>query len=161
MNKLYSPWRIDYILREKEKGCIFCNKPADENDEKHLILKRGLHSYIIMNLYPYNNAHLMVVPFRHVNDLTDLNDDEILEVFRMTKIAEIGLKKAYNPDGFNIGINIGKAAGAGISDHLHIHIVPRWNGDTNFITTIGETRVIPENMQVAFQKLKKALNDED
>ncbi len=161
MKKLYSPWRIDYILQQKENGCIFCAKPEEREDEKHLILKRGSYSYIIMNLYPYNNGHLMIVPFRHVNDYAGLNNDELLELSQMTQICENVLKKVYNPAGFNIGINLGEAAGAGIEEHIHIHIVPRWHGDTNFISTIGETRVIPEKLENTYQKLKKALDNEE
>lgn len=160
MDQLYSPWRIDYILKEKKDGCVFCLKPEEQDDEKQLILKRGSFSYIIMNLYPYNNAHLMVVPYRHINDFTDLNDEEASEVFQLMKLAENGLKRAFDPGGFNIGINIGEPAGAGIAEHLHIHIVPRWSGDTNFISTIGKTRVIPESMQSVYEKLKKIFDEE-
>jgi len=158
MDKLYSPWRIDYILGEKEKGCIFCAKQRANDDEGYLILKRGKKTYIIMNLYPYNNGHLMVVPFRHVARMQELTDEELCELGKMTQLCEQVLTDAYHPDGLNVGMNLGEAAGAGVADHLHIHVVPRWNGDTNFISTIGNTRVIPEKMEEAFKKLKKVFN---
>ncbi|MBC8383169.1 MAG: HIT domain-containing protein [Candidatus Cloacimonetes bacterium] len=158
MDKLYSPWRIDYILSEKEKGCIFCTKPQANDDEGHLILKRGKLTYIIMNLYPYNNGHLMVVPFRHIARMQELTDDELCEIAKMTQLCEKALTEAYHPDGLNVGMNLGEAAGAGVADHLHIHVVPRWNGDTNFISTVGNTRVIPEKMEEAYKKLKKVFN---
>jgi len=157
MDILYSPWRIDYILSKKEKGCIFCSKPKAD-DEEHLIIKRGEHTYIIMNLYPYNNAHLMVIPYRHVSILSELNDDELFEMMKMTQLCEKVLNEVYTPDGMNVGMNIGEAAGAGIADHLHIHIVPRWKGDTNFISTLGRTRVIPEKMEESYHKLKKVFD---
>ncbi len=158
MDILYSPWRIDYILSEKEKGCIFCSKPRANDDEGFLILKRGKTAYIIMNLYPYNNGHLMVVPYRHVSHLSDLDDKELCEMTKLTQLCEKALNEVYTPDGINIGMNLGEAAGAGVADHLHIHIVPRWNGDTNFISTLGKTRVIPEQMEKTYHKLKKVFD---
>ncbi|MBC8525792.1 MAG: HIT domain-containing protein [Candidatus Cloacimonetes bacterium] len=158
MKNLYSPWRIDYILQEKSDKCILCEKPKANDDESHLILKRGEYSYIIMNLYPYNNAHLMIVPFRHLAKLSELKEDELLEMARMVQLCEKVLTNVYHPEGFNIGMNLGEVAGAGVADHLHIHIVPRWAGDTNFISTIGKTRVIPEKMEEGYKKLKNELN---
>ncbi|MBC8313471.1 MAG: HIT domain-containing protein [Candidatus Cloacimonetes bacterium] len=154
MKNLYSPWRIDYILQEKDDGCILCEKPKANDDKSHLILKRGKYSYIVMNLYPYNNAHLMIVPFRHCSHFYEYDEEEILEIGKMIQLSEKILTKVYKPDGFNIGMNLGEDAGAGITDHLHIHIVPRWKGDTNFFSTIGKTRVIPEKMEDIYQKLK-------
>ena len=160
--RLYSPWRMDYIKSEKTDKCILCNrvnegsvKDQDNNDKKQLILYRGKYSYVIMNLYPYNNGHLMVVPYKHCAIIENLSDDELLEMIRLLKKSVMVLKEVYHPDGFNIGMNIGTSAGAGIPEHLHIHIVPRWNGDTNFITTTGLTRVIPEDFNKSFAKLKK------
>ncbi|MBN2017307.1 MAG: HIT domain-containing protein [Candidatus Cloacimonetes bacterium] len=158
MEKLYSPWRLDYILGEKEGGCIFCDKPQADDDKGHLILKRGKLTYIIMNLYPYNNGHLMIVPFRHVDRLQELTDKELCELGTMTRLCERVLTEVYHPDGLNIGMNLGEAAGAGVADHLHIHVVPRWIGDTNFVSTLGNTRVIPENMEEAYKKLKKVFD---
>ena len=161
MENLYSPWRIDYILQENEDGCIFCKKPSENDDKNLLILKRGEYTYIIMNLYPYNNAHLIVVPYSHKSNLSELKDTEMLEMFKMVQLSEQVLTKVYHPDGFNIGLNLGKVAGAGIADHLHIHIVPRWLGDTNFISTIGQTRVIPERIEDTYNKLKYEFSKED
>ena len=158
MDKLYSPWRIDYILGEKEKDCIFCAKQQSNDDAGHLILKRGKLTFIIMNLYPYNNGHLMVVPFRHVARMQELTAEELCELGTMTQLCERALTDAYHPDGLNVGMNLGEAAGAGVADHLHIHVVPRWIGDTNFISTVGNTRVIPEKMEEAYKKLKKVFN---
>jgi ATP adenylyltransferase len=161
MKNLYSPWRINYILQEKKDGCIFCQKPKANDDKTHLILKRGKYTYIVMNLYPYNNAHLMVVPYRHIAELSELNDAELLEMSKMVQLSEKVLKRVYKPDGFNIGMNLGEVAGAGVAGHLHIHIVPRWLGDTNFISTIGKTRVIPERMEDTYNKLKNEFSKEE
>lgn len=157
MNKiLYSPWRLKYILMQKKaEKCIFCLKPAKNNDIKHLILYRSKHSFVIMNLYPYNNGHLMIVPKKHVALLDELTEEEYIDLFLTLKLSNKIMNKVYNPEGINIGLNLGKAAGAGIDEHLHIHIVPRWQGDVNFMTTIGETRVIPESFETAYKKLKK------
>ena len=161
MENLYSPWRIDYILQESEDGCIFCKKPKENDDKNLLILKRGEYTYIIMNLYPYNNAHLMIVPYRHISKFSELRDEELLEMLKMIQLSEKILTKVYHPDGFNIGMNLGEVAGAGVADHLHIHIVPRWLGDTNFISTIGQTRVMPERIENTYKKLKYEFNKED
>ncbi|MBS3741390.1 MAG: HIT domain-containing protein [Candidatus Cloacimonetes bacterium] len=160
MKHLYSPWRMKYILENKGKKCVFCVKQEDTNDAKHFILRRGEYSYVIMNLYPYNSAHLLVVPYKHVSTLQELPDEELTEMMQLVKLSEKVLTKVYKPDGFNIGMNIGEAAGAGIAEHLHVHIVPRWKGDTNFFTTINGTRVIPEDMKIAYKKLKKVFDEE-
>ena len=144
---LYSPWRIKYILSEKEKKCIFCLKPSNKDNEKNLILFRSDSSFVIMNTFPYNNGHLMVVTNNHVSSLNDLNDIQLNDLFKIVRLCERVLKKVYNPDGINIGLNLGKAAGAGIDEHLHVHIVPRWIGDVNFMTSTSGTRVIPESSQ--------------
>ncbi|MDO9577806.1 MAG: HIT domain-containing protein [Candidatus Cloacimonadales bacterium] len=152
---LYSPWRLKYILSKKDEECIFCVRPSVQNDEKHLILFRSEHSFVIMNLFPYNNGHLMAVPFRHVSRLADLNKAEIDDLFETVQLCEKVMHRTYSPDGLNIGLNLGRAAGAGIEAHLHVHIVPRWNGDVNFMTAIGATRVIPESFERAFEQLKE------
>ena len=159
-NILYSPWRLEYILSNKTKKCIFCIKPAENNDEKHLILYRSKHSFVIMNVFPYNNGHLMVVPNKHVPNLNGLNKDEISDLFTSVQLCEKILHRTYSPDGINIGLNLGKAAGAGIDEHLHVHIVPRWNGDVNFMTSICGTRVIPESFELAYTKLKEQFDNE-
>jgi len=158
---LYSPWRIQYILSKKEKGCIFCVKPSEEDDKKNLILYRSKHNFVIMNIYPYNNGHIMIVPYKHVATMQDLNDDELFDMIKTLRLSEKVIKQFYNPDGINVGMNLGKAAGAGIDEHLHIHVVPRWNGDVNFMTVIGGYRVILESFETTYFKLKEAFDNTD
>lgn len=157
MDKLFAPWRIKYIQAPKYEGCIFCDFPNENRDEERLIVYRGKKCFIIMNNYPYNPGHVMIAPYRHTGKIEDLNDDEILEMMKLAQLAVRAIKDSMNPDGFNIGINIGKIAGAGIEDHIHLHIVPRWNGDTNFMPVIADVKVIPEAVQETYQKLKKEL----
>jgi len=128
---------------------------SEDRDEENLILFRGERSFIIMNRYPYNNGHLMIAPNRHVGDLLQLSDDELIELVKTVKLAVKALKSEYNPDGFNIGLNLGRAAGAGLEDHLHIHVIPRWVGDTNFMPIISETKTIPELLTESYSRLKK------
>jgi ATP adenylyltransferase len=158
MNKkyLYSPWRLQYILSGKCSGCIFCTKPAAKDDEQHLIVHRSKHCYVIMNLYPYNNGHIMVVPFEHADSLAKLSKAAYTDVFATVRLAETVLNKVYKCEGMNIGINIGKAAGAGIDGHIHVHLVPRWSGDGNFMSVVGGERVIPEAFEQAARKLRTA-----
>ncbi|MCB5230074.1 MAG: HIT domain-containing protein [Candidatus Cloacimonas sp.] len=151
-NILYSPWRFSYIEGEKEPGCIFCIEP--EKDEERLVVWRSEFSFVIMNLYPYNNGHIMVVPNKHVASLDDLEEKELVDLFQTVKISEKIIRKRYKCDGLNIGMNLGKAAGAGVEEHLHVHIVPRWFGDSNFFTTTANTRVIPEDFNHSYQTLK-------
>lgn len=160
MKHLYSPWRMKYILENKNGKCVFCIKQDVKDDAKNFILKRDEHSFVIMNLYPYNSAHLMVVPYRHVSSLQELRRKELTNMMKMVKLSDKVLTKVYKPDGFNIGMNIGESAGAGIAEHLHIHIVPRWKGDTNFFTTVNGTRVIPEDLKISYKKLKKIFDEE-
>ena len=155
---LYSPWRLEYILSSKPDQCVFCieRNPADADyDQRHLVLYRGEHCFVIMNMYPYNNGHLLVAPYRHVRDLADLSEMETCDLFLTVRLAEKMLREVYSPDGVNIGMNLGKAAGAGIESHLHAHIVPRWEGDHNFMTTTGGVRVIPEPFERAWTLLKE------
>ncbi len=144
MERLWSPWRLAYVASHPQTGCIFCDAQVDADAD--LVLLRGRTGFLILNLYPYNNGHLMAVPNRHTRTLADLNHDEQAELMRLTRWAEMALTEAYQPQGFNVGINLGRAAGAGIENHLHVHIVPRWAGDTNFMTAIGSTRVLPEEL---------------
>ena len=137
----------------QDHGCIFCQAPGSP-DRDPLIVFEGTTSYVIVNLYPYNNGHLMIVPRRHVASLTGLTRDELLEIGILTQRSEAVLTEAYKPHGFNIGINLGKPAGAGVLDHVHVHIVPRWNGDTNFVTVIGEMRVLPEDLGASAERLR-------
>jgi len=139
---------------DQQKGCIFCEKPKEQRDDENLIVARFDKCFVILNAFPYNNGHLMVVPYRHVPSLLDLADDELAELMKVVQISEGVLREALNPHGFNIGMNLGRCAGAGIDDHIHIHIVPRWNGDTNFMPVIGETKVLPELLSQTYGKLK-------
>ena len=154
MERLWSPWRSAYVTGTSggDSGCIFC--AIDQHGRDELVLIRGHFAYVILNLYPYNNGHLMVVPFRHIPNLAATNADERAELMRFTRHAEIALTEAYAPQGMNVGINLGRPAGAGIVDHLHVHLVPRWNGDTNFMTAIGETRVLPEDLAATKKRLQ-------
>jgi len=157
---LYSPWRMKYILSKKEEKCIFCIRPSSDNDEKHFILYRSQHSFVILNLFPYNNGHLMAIPYKHVSKLNDLNKEEISDLFETVQLCEKVMHRAYSPDGLNIGLNLGRSAGAGIDTHLHVHIVPRWNGDVNFMTAVCATRVIPESFEKTYELLKEHFENE-
>ena len=160
MDRLWATWRMRYIeSADAQPGCIFCDFPAEQRDQERLILHRGQFTFIILNAYPYSNGHLMVTPYRHTANLDDLEDAELLDLMVNTRLAVNLLKAAFKPDGFNIGMNMGRVAGAGIADHVHMHIVPRWSGDTNFMTVIGDARVIPESLDVVYERLKKALID--
>ena len=150
---VWAPWRMAYILAEKSIGCIFCERSREQYDAKNLILWRGRTAFVIMNLYPYNNGHLMVVPQAHVASLTALEPSQRAELGELTMQCEQVLRQAMHPDGFNIGLNLGSAAGAGIAEHLHVHIVPRWEGDTNYMTVVGETRVIPQHIDQTYALL--------
>lgn len=152
---LWAPWRMEYIVNsEKVSGCIFCEKPKENNDQKNLIVDRGDYTFIIMNKYPYNNGHLMIVPYRHIADLSELTEKEKFELIDSLARTEKHLKKVMNPHGFNIGMNLGRIAGAGIDDHLHFHIVPRWGGDTNFMPILGNTKVVSEGLMQTWKKLR-------
>jgi ATP adenylyltransferase len=157
MEHLWAPWRIEYILSKKAPGCIFCDKPRENKDEENLILFRGNHHFIIMNAFPYNNGHMMVVPYRHTATLSGWSAEEQKEFMVLTDMAVDILKRAMRPDGFNLGINMGQVAGAGVADHIHLHVVPRWNGDTNFMPVLSDTRVISEHLKATYANLKKNL----
>jgi len=158
MKTLWAPWRIEYITGEKDNGCIFCDKPKEGNDKENLILFKGETSFIIMNRYPYSNGHLMAVPYRHTNNMSELNDNERLELMDLTTKC-IEILDIMNPDGFNVGMNLGTAGGAGIDDHLHFHIVPRWNGDTNFMPLIGDVKVMPEYLEDTYKTLSEQIKN--
>jgi len=138
---------------EGDSGCIFCNALNVQNDRDAYILYRGKHSFVIMNIYPYNNGHLMIVPYMHTGEIEELSKDTYAEMFNLVQISVKVLKKVYNPDGFNMGMNIGRVVGAGIKDHVHMHIVPRWNGDTNFLPVLGETKILSIDMNEVNDKL--------
>jgi ATP adenylyltransferase len=154
MKRIWAPWRIQYIRTAEPKGCIFCDKPQESKDRENLILFRGKHNFVIMNAFPYNPGHLMVVPYRHLGKLEDMNAEERNEHYEIVSRAVGILRGSACTDCFNIGMNLGRVAGAGIVDHVHTHIVPRWNGDNNFMPVIGETRVISESMEDIYQRLK-------
>lgn len=161
MKRLWAPWRIDYIVNKKPSTCIFCVSSDYEHDREKLILYRTDLSLVMLNRYPYNNGHLMIAPFRHTADLNELSDAEMLDLFATLRLSRNVLEKIASPQGFNIGINLGKAAGAGVDEHLHIHIVPRWNGDTNFMSVIGDNRVMPENLRSTYEKLSPGFHPTD
>jgi len=157
MKVMWAPWRIEYIRSPKHEGCIFCDFPRENRDEERLILYRGEKAFVIMNNYPYNPGHVMVVPYRHVAKWEELTDDELLEIMKLSQLMIRAIKRAMNPDGFNMGVNLGRVAGAGIDTHVHLHIVPRWNGDTNFMPVVADTKVIPQSLADAYKELKKAI----
>ena len=158
MQRLYSPWRLQYVTSasgDASAGCVFC---AALERRDPLIVFRGAHTFVILNLFPYNNGHLMVVPKRHIGRLALASDDELSEMMRLTRTAEQALTEAYAPHGMNMGLNLGKPAGAGVLDHLHMHVVPRWDGDTNFMSVVGETRVLPEEIPATAERLRGVFN---
>jgi ATP adenylyltransferase len=159
MKNLWAPWRVKYITSAKDKnqGCFLCEKPKEKKDAENYVLYRGTTCFVLLNSFPYNNGHIMVAPYRHTGVLEDLKDEERDELFATVKQVVVLLKKVFNPDGLNIGMNLGKTAGAGLEDHLHVHIVPRWNGDTNFMPVIGEAKVISEALEETYRKLKAGL----
>jgi len=157
LDKLWAPWRIGYITGEKKEGCFLCEAWQNSQNEKNYVTFTTSLSFAILNTFPYNNGHMMAVPKRHVSSIEDLNDEEMLDLMKTVKKAIFVLRKVINPQGFNVGINIGKAAGAGIEGHLHIHIVPRWVGDTNFMSTCSSTKVISQSLQELYTQIKKWL----
>jgi len=158
MKRLWAPWRLGYILGPKEVECIFCEmsgKGKDKDGESY-ILHRGELNFIVLNIYPYNNGHLMIVPYRHTDDITNMTEEELAEMGILTKRSVEVLKERFKPQGFNIGMNIGSAAGAGIEEHVHMHIVPRWNGDSNFMPVVGKTKVLPQLIGDTYRHLAEA-----
>lgn len=154
MERIWAPWRVPYIRLQKPQGCIFCGKPGENNDAANYILYRGDLNFIIMNLFPYNPGHLMVVPYRHIGKLEDMTAGERNEHYELVSRSVGVLRNVAGSESFNIGMNLGRVAGAGIDDHIHTHIVPRWNGDNNFMPVIGETRVISESLDDIYNRLK-------
>lgn len=155
MDRLWAPWRMDYIANADAQGsgCVLCLKDKEAEDRERLVLFRGEHAFVILNRYPYTNGHLMVAPYRHIADVVDLAAEEAAEIHALMVLSKKALSGAFHPEGFNIGMNLGKAAGAGIDDHIHLHVVPRWSGDVNFMSTLGEVRVIPEHLQTTYERL--------
>lgn len=160
MKRLWAAWRMKYITNaDNETGCVFCNALAKPDDGQNLVLRRAERAFVILNKYPYTSGHLMVAPFAHQASLELLEPGERAEMMELVSECIVALRKIYNPHGFNVGINIGAAAGAGVPGHVHIHIVPRWNGDTNFMSTVGEARVLPEALEETYRRVLQALQE--
>ncbi len=157
MELIWSTWRMEYIMAHKTPGCVFCDKLACGNDEAEHVLLRGQAAFIALNRYPYTNGHLLVAPYAHAPSLENLPAETLTELMLLVNRGLAALRQVMQPQGFNIGANLGKAAGAGIESHVHIHVVPRWNGDTSFMSTIGMTRTIPESLDQTYRRLLKAL----
>jgi ATP adenylyltransferase len=156
MDHLWSPWRYQYLTESQPSGtCIFC-LACEGKDADHFVVHRGLFNFILLNLYPYTTGHLLIAPREHVPTLELASEESVEEMIRLARTSESHLRAIYQPHGFNIGMNIGASAGAGIAGHIHMHVVPRWGGDSNFMTTVGETRVMPEDLPVTYEKLKRA-----
>lgn len=158
MQPIWAPWRMEYILSKKGPECIFCDKPKEDKARENLILYRSTYAFVMMNRYPYNNGHLMVVPYLHTPTIDGLSNEVLLDFMKVTRYSIECLKKAFMPEGFNLGINIGEVAGAGIEEHVHLHMVPRWAGDTSFMTVLGEVRVIPEHIMETYDILFSIFN---
>jgi ATP adenylyltransferase len=158
MKQLWAPWRIEYILSKKGPGCVFCDLPGEARDRENLILYRGEHNFIIMNRFPYNGGHLMVVPYVHKSSFEGLSPETLGEMMELARICTGVLWRVMHPEGFNTGINIGEAAGAGIEEHLHMHVVPRWAGDSSFMAVLDEVRVVPEHLLSTYDKLYPEFN---
>jgi ATP adenylyltransferase len=153
MDALWAPWRMDYIKGEREEGCFLCRMLSEDRDEDNLVLFRGGECAVVMNRYPYNNGHLMITPRRHLRHLRDLTASEQAALMALTSRSVEVLRDAVNAEGFNVGLNLGRCAGAGLEDHLHVHVVPRWAGDTNFMPVLGETKVIPQALADVYREL--------
>jgi len=161
LEQLWSPWRMQYILGKDEGGCVFCDafQVDPSEDREYLILHRGDSCGVIMNLYPYNNGHLLVIPYAHQKTLEGLPSEALTEILIVMNKSLAVLRAAMNAEGFNVGLNLGKVAGAGINEHVHMHVVPRWSGDTNFITTLSATRCIPESLRASYDRLRSAWDE--
>ena len=154
IKKMWAPWRMEYIRSIKEEGCIFCDKPEADEDRENLLLFRGEHACVLMNLYPYNNGHLMIAPYVHSNEMTQLSAEVLAEVMKLSQECMRILKTEFKAEGFNLGLNQGAIAGAGIAEHLHFHIVPRWAGDTNFMPVTGHAKVLVQGLKESYDVLK-------
>ncbi len=162
MDYLWTPWRFAYITQaDRETDCVFCRKQAEAEDDRNYIVYRGRKNFILLNIYPYTVGHMMVVPYRHVATLAEAEPEECSEMMELTRQAEAALRTVYRPQGVNLGMNIGKSAGAGVAGHIHMHVLPRWEADANFLSVISETRVLPETLDVTWGKLKKEFETTD
>ena len=158
MDYIWTPWRYRYIAEAgKIAGCVFCDAPVANRDEETRIVLRGVKNYVILNRYPYTSGHVMIVPYAHTADFGQLDPETSAEIMQLGQRMQSALDAVYHPEGYNLGMNLGRSAGAGIADHLHMHLLPRWTGDTNFMTSIGETRLEPEELSTTYAKLRRAL----
>ena len=161
MDYLWSPWRYQYVQKaDRDSVCIFCHHAADQNDEANFVVHRANRNFILLNLYPYTSGHLMIAPYEHVATLDQAAGETVEEMMLLAQRAQRHLAAIYHPDGFNLGMNLGESAGAGIAGHIHMHLLPRWTGDTSFMTTLAETRVLPEELPVTWQKLSEAFRSD-
>ena len=157
MDQLWSPWRMKYIRgKNSPEGCVFCDAVKKEDSDENLVVVRGSRAFVILNRYPYTSGHIMVVPFDHIGTFEELDDETCSDVMGLIRLGISVINRVYNPDGYNMGANLGASAGAGIMNHIHFHLVPRWNGDTNYMTSIGGTRVLPEDLCTTLERLKDA-----
>jgi len=155
MEHIWAPWRLDYVVSEKPDNCILCEKrDGPEDDRANYVLYRGEHSFVLLNTFPYNSGHVMVVPYRHVGRLTQLRAEEAADLIQIAQWCVAALEEAFDAEGINLGMNVGEAAGAGIADHIHLHIVPRWRGDTNYMTVLASTRVVPQSLEDTANQLR-------
>lgn len=160
MDRIWAPWRMEYIdLADKVEGCLFCRVATEQRDRENLLLYRGETAFVMLNCFPYNPGHMMIAPYKHTANMYDLGDNELLEINRLLRYSVRLLTAVMEPHGFNVGMNLGRTAGAGIADHIHWHVVPRWDGDTNFMPVIADTKVIPESLQATYDKLKKKVEE--
>jgi ATP adenylyltransferase len=158
MDYLWTPWRYRYIAdATKDEGCVFCAAVALNNDRQALIVRRGVKNFVILNAFPYTSGHVMVVPYQHSADLPATEPATLAEMMVLAQRVQVALEKTYQPQGYNLGMNLGRAAGAGVTGHLHLHVLPRWSGDSNFMTVVAETRVEPEDLTTTYEKLHAAL----
>ncbi|MFQ6103515.1 MAG: HIT domain-containing protein [Candidatus Glassbacteria bacterium] len=158
MERLWTPWRMEYILSDKEDECIFCTKISEKRDADNFILERGKNTFALLNIYPYNSGHIMIAPNRHVGSPMMMEEEEMMELMRFVKMWEKRIRKVYEPQGLNIGANIGRSAGAGVIGHFHVHVVPRWTGDTSHMTVISNTKVIPQMLEESYRLLLSAID---
>jgi ATP adenylyltransferase len=161
MDYLWTPWRYQYVTTTGGPGeCIFCAAARASDDQERLVVYRAPRNFVILNRFPYTSGHLMIVPYEHVATLEELPDETLVELIRLARASEKHLRTVYHPEGLNLGMNLGRSAGAGVAGHVHLHVLPRWTGDTSFITVVGETRVVPEDLEIAWGKLRSAFRAE-
>ena len=160
MDRLWTPWRYAYVNKEKPPdGCLFCEKARSKEDRENYVIYRGERNFILLNIYPYNNGHVMIAPYQHAARLEEVDEETVAEMMRLARRMESVLQRVYHPEGMNLGMNIGACAGAGVAGHIHMHVLPRWIGDVSFMTTIGETRVMPEALPTSWEKLRRAFQE--